>query len=211
MKVKFEDTSKIYGEKQKMIEYVVYHGKFLKTGEDIWYAEFNKQKEKLKAQKIKTDLGQILLTGRPTDMLILAFENGIPIANGWGRLLKTYTHVDRIFVFPEHRGKKISVRMIQYFLKKRRGLIWNAVHDAMDHTAAKFKGVQGTVDGYRGWVLLATNYPGNLEEDLQGVPFYVYCEKCKQKVIDNSTCSSCGAKFPPGIEDKAFTSFLSGR
>lgn len=189
---------------QTQFEYVVYHGKFINMGEKEWYREFDQNKSRLREQGIKTDLAQILLTGRETDLLIIVYDHGKPIANGWARLLKTYTHVDRIFVYPEYRGKKISKKIIQYLLFLRRGLIWNAVHDAMDYVAKKFHGKEGTIEGYRGWILLAANYDGNIAEDIATMKIYRYCSNCKQKIPDGDICPNCGHQFEKKFTDKMF-------
>lgn len=187
-----------------MKEMVVYHGPFIDIGEKDWYAEFNKEKPALLQQGIKTDLGQILLTGRDTDILVVAYdETGKAIGMGWGRLIKTFTHLDRTFVFPDARGQKIAEKIVAYLLKTRRNVLWNAVHDAMDRIAIRFAGKEETVEGYRGWALRLDKAPKNVIDGvLAGVVVYQYCDKCKKKVPDGDKCSSCGYKIESKVPIK---------
>lgn len=204
--MEYNNSEQIKGDlnMEDSLDYVVYHGKFIQIGEKDWYQEFDQNKSRLRQQGIKTDLAQILLTGRETDLLIIVYDNGKPVANGWGRLLKTYTHLDRIFVYPDYRGRKISKKIIQYFLYIRRGLIWNAVHDAMDYVAKLFNGKEGTVEGYRGWVLLAKNYNGDLAKDIAVIKIFRYCDNCKNRIPEGETCSNCGYKYEKRFTDKLF-------
>ncbi|OLS15640.1 MAG: hypothetical protein RBG13Loki_0739 [Promethearchaeota archaeon CR_4] len=183
---------------------VAYHGGFIKIGETAWYASFDKEKPTLLKRGVKTDLGQILLTGRETDILIVAYDElGIAIGMAWGRLVKTFTHVDRAFVLPAARGQKIAERLIAYLLKTRVNILWNAVHDAMDHVAMKFGGKQGIVEGYRGWALTFANAPKDKIDDLLiGVPIFQYCDKCKEKVPTGEYCSNCDQRLEPKIPIK---------
>ncbi len=187
-----------------MKELVVYHGPFIDNGEKDWYAAFNTEKPALLQQGIKTDLGQILLTGRDTDILIVAYdEAGKAIGMGWGRLIKTFTHLDRTFVLPAARGQKIAEKIVAYFLKTRRNILWNAVHDAMDRIATKFGGKEETVEGYRGWALRMEKSPKAIIDGvLAGVVVYQYCDKCKQKVPAGDKCSNCGHKIESKVPIK---------
>lgn len=187
-----------------MKEMVVYHGPFIDIGEKDWYAAFNKEKPALLQQGIKTDLGQILLTGRGTDILIVAYdETGTAIGMGWGRLIKLFTHLDRTFVLPASRGQKIAEKIVAYFLKTRYNILWNAVHDAMDRIAIKFGGKEEIVEGYRGWALRLDKAPKSVIDGvLAGVVVYQYCDKCKQKVPAGDKCSNCGHKFESKVPIK---------
>jgi hypothetical protein len=187
-----------------MKEIVAYHGPFLKMGENDWYAAFDKEKPALLQQGIKTDLGQILLTGRDTDILTVAYdETGKAVGMAWGRLIKTFTHIDRTFVFPATRGQKIAEKMIAYLLKTRRNVLWNAVHEAMDHIAVKLGGKEEMVEGYRGWALRLDKAPKNMVDGiLAGVSISQYCDKCKKKVPAGDRCSSCGQKIESKVPIK---------
>ncbi len=187
-----------------MKEIVAYHGPFLKIGENAWYEAFNNEKATLIKQGIKTDLGQILLTGRDTDILVVAYdEAGKAVGMGWGRLIKTFTHLDRTFVFPATRGQRIAEKIVAYFLKTRQNVLWNAVHEAMDHIATKFGGKEEIVEGYRGWALRIEKAPKSLIDGvLAGVVIYQYCDKCKQKVPAGDKCSNCGQKIESKVPIK---------
>lgn len=187
-----------------MKEVIAYHGPFLKIGETAWYASFDQEKPTLLKQGIKTDLGQILLTGRDTDILVVAYdETNKAIGMAWGRLIKTFTHIDRAFVLPTARGQKIAEKLIAYLLKSRLNVLWNAVHDAMDHVATKFGGKEGIVEGYRGWALTFAKAPKEtIDGILAGVAIYQYCDKCKQKVPAGERCSNCGQKIEPKVPIK---------
>ncbi len=168
----------------------------------MWYARFKEQKPRLKEAGIKSNLGHILLTGRDSDILVLAMDEDVPVANAWGRLIKKFTHFDRLFVYPERRGEKVASTLVLIMLYFRKRLIWNAVHPAMDHIARKFGGVKELVEGYNGWVLRRKQYPGDLERELSGVEMAMFCDECRIPVPAGEWCVHCGTHLSPAVKTR---------
>lgn len=175
-----------------MLELIAYPGKAIKTGEDIYYQEFNKQKSKMKEDGYRTNLADILLTGRDTDLLIIAFYDDEVVGNIWGRLLKNYTHLDRVFIFPNARGKNIAEKLILFMLKLQGKLIWNAVHPATERIAEKFSSKIEIIEGYRGWVLDIESLDSGTFDILKDVTTSMFCYKCNKKVPLGEYCVLCG-------------------
>ena len=178
-----------------MLELIAYPGKALKIGEDIYYQEITKLKSKMKEDGHKTNLADILLTGRSTDLLILAFSNDKVVGNIWGRLLKIYTHLDRVFVFPSARRNQIAEKLILFMLKLQRKLIWNAVHPATERIAEKYCSKIEIIEGYRGWVLDIESLEESVFSILQGVETSMFCHKCNKKVPLGDYCVLCGVSL----------------
>lgn len=175
------------------MKFTLYNGKSIQIGEKIWYGALETE---IQMENFSTKLAQILLTHRPTDYLLVISDGKNEIMGMcWGRKLPQILHLDRLFIFPKFREKRIGFLVISFFVDQFKRVMWRAVHDAMDKIAHNLQGTKQTIDGYRGWVISAENLPNGYLEELSNVQKGLICSNCMQEVPIGQYCGNCGKEI----------------